>query len=346
MQAGANQQYNDFDVSALINDPFFQDWALDPDEESNRFWLEKMKQYPRKQPIIEEARKLLLSIRFIDHSPDDEQVYRSLSRAMALIDEEPRRGGWVRKMLTWRRVAAFLACALLLGTAFYLYRQNNAELSVSTKYGILKRICLPDSSEIVLNGHSSLRYKKNWAPDANREVWLDGEAFFDVRHQLNQNSATQLSRFIVHTQYLNVEVVGTEFDIRKRRGLTEVVLMRGRIRVYSPDALFNEIQMEPGDMVSFDSADKKIYRSTTIPENYSSWKDKKLVLTNAPLGEIIGYIKDNYGKEIILSDSTLAKRTIGGEVDLSSLQDVLFILSKTLDIDIEEKEDTLLFKSK
>ena len=350
MQPGDHQQYKDFNTSAFINDPFFQDWVLYPDEKSNNFWHEQIRQYPQKLQMIEEARELLMMIRFTDHSPAEEQVSDSLGRSLTLIDEEvhlyPAQPGWIRKMLEWRKVAAFLACALLLGAAYYVYQQYYAEHIDYTGYGSQKRIYLPDSSEIVLNGHSTLRYKRNWASGVNREVWLEGEAFFDIRHVADQKVFAQLDKFLVHTAYLNVEVVGTAFDIRKRRGSIEVVLLRGKIRVYSPEALFSEIRMEPGDMVRYDSADQKIYRSTTIPENYSSWKDKKLVLTNAPLSEIIQFIEDNYGKKVLLRDSTMTKRTIGGEVDLSSLQDVLFILSKTLDIEIVDSGDTLLFKSK
>ena len=350
MQPGDHQQYRDFSTSALINDPFFQDWVLYPDEKSDNFWREQTKQYPQKQQIIEEAKALLLSIRFADHNPTAEQVADSLNRSLILIDEGVDRQavqpGWIRKMLEWRKVAAFLVCALLLWTAHYVYRQYYAEHIDYTAYGNQKHIYLPDSSEIVLNGNSTLRYKRNWTPGVKREVWLEGEAFFDIRHVAGQKGSAQFGKFLVHTEYLYVEVVGTAFDIRKRRGSTEVVLLRGKINVYFSEGPFKEIRMEPGDMVRYDSADQKIYRSTVIPENYSSWKDKKLVLTNAPLSEIIQYIEDNYGKKVLLRDRTMASRTIGGEVDMSSLQDILFILSKTLDIEIVDKGDTLLFKSK
>jgi transmembrane sensor len=290
-----------------------------------------------------EDRKILESIRFSTHWPEEERVRLSLEKSLALIRQSERR---VIRMRVTRRIAAVLVGAMLTGAAFYLYRGRTAERLVATGYGALKTIYLPDSSQIVLNAHSTLRYKKNWKNSGVREVWLDGEAFFDVRHPGAQSDGERFGSFLVHTGSLDVQVLGTAFDIRKRRGVIEVVLETGKIRVFSPDAVFEALSMTPGDKITFDSAGQSLSRNKTAADNYSSWKDKKLVLTNARLGEIIGYLEDNYGKRVVLQDPRLADRTIGGEVDIDNLQDALFVLSKTLNLDIRATDSTLLFQSK
>jgi transmembrane sensor len=358
MYPGRNS-YNKFKVTDLINDPFFQDWVLHPTDSNESFWQQWIQENPERRQVVEEARKVLLSVRFTTHWPSDEQAQDSLLRTMTLIENQHSEtsyipldhyrhtGRWIVRITTWRHIAAVLTGFVLLGTLLYLYRYRNTIELETTGFGILKTIYLPDSSQVVLNAHSTLRYDRSWAMNGRRELWLEGEAFFDVRHgNISSQKGQRYAGFIVHTAALNVEVLGTSFDIRQRRGNTEVVLLNGKIKISSPGAAFETIWMNPGDKIRYDSAEHRIYRSSAVPEEYASWKDKKLVLTNAPLSGIIRYIEDNYGKTIQLQDPKMANRTVGGEIYLDNLQDALFILSKTLDIVIEDQGDTILFKLK
>jgi len=343
MHSDSHRDYSDFSTGEFINDPFFQDWILEPGGENEAFWLKWLQNHPEKRDVAGEARRILESIRFTIHWPVEEQVQQSLELSLALIRKQEQ---GIFRLQGWKKIA-MLTGAFLLGTFYYLYQRRTIEQLSSTGYGTMQVIYLPDSSQIVLNAHSTLRYKRNWAKADRREVWLDGEAFFDVRHPVEPETGGQrYGSFLVHTGLLDVQVLGTSFDIRKRRGNTEVVLQKGKIKVFSPDARFRELSMNPGDMIRFDSVEQKIYRTTTVAENYSSWKEKKLLLTNVRLGEIIGYLEDNYGKRVLLQDSRMADRTIGGEVELDSLQDALFILCKTLDLEIVETDSTLIFQSK
>jgi transmembrane sensor len=103
-----------------------------------------------------------------------------------------------------------VALTLFLVTQFF-GNNEGGKLAVQTEYGKLKQVLLPDSSSIVLNANSKIEYDKNWSKGKRREVWLEGEAFFDVRH-LNQDT-TQVStydQFVVHTEDLDVEVLGKQ----------------------------------------------------------------------------------------------------------------------------------------
>ena len=100
--------------------------------------------------------------------------------------------------------------------------------------------------------------------------------------------------------------------------------------------------MMPGDMVTYNPAAKKFVETTTIPEDYTAWKEKKLMLNDPTLAQIINYLEDNYGKKIIVEDTALEKRKIEGPILLNNLDDALFIISTVLNTDIEQK-DSLLF---
>lgn len=84
----------------------------------------------------------------------------------------------------------------------------------ATQYGEQRVVELPDHSVVSLNANSTLRFRNDWS-QANtlREVWLDGEAFFSVQ---KQEGAAGPAKFIVHTNDLDVEVLGTRFNVSNR----------------------------------------------------------------------------------------------------------------------------------
>ena len=174
-------------------------------------------------------------------------------------------------------------------------------------------------------------------------MWLEGEAFFDVKH-LNYNAKhiQPYERFIVHTKDLVVEVLGTSFNIRQRRGKTEVVLQTGKISISFNDKKHDGIMMSPGDIVTYNPTAEELLRTTTIPENYTAWRERKLLLNNPTVNEIVQYLEDNYGKKIVLDETQLGTRRIEGPILINNLDDALFILSTVLNVDII-KQDTTLF---
>ena len=109
---------------------------------------------------------------------------------------------------------------LLIGALIFWRLKAPGRYTVNTDYGKISRLVVPDSSVVVLNANSTIKYEKKWDKNAPRELWLNGEAFFDVKHLDNDHKIENYERFIVHTNNTTVEVLGTSFDIRERRGRT------------------------------------------------------------------------------------------------------------------------------
>ena len=88
-----------------------------------------------------------------------------------------------------------------------------------------RNVILPDGSSVLLNRHSSLSYPKRFKSD-NREVQLTGEAYFEV-------SKDQKHPFIVQTEHINVQVLGTHFNVDAYRNSPEVktTLLTGSVAV-------------------------------------------------------------------------------------------------------------------
>ena len=344
-------RYTDFGIGEFISDPFFQDWVIHPDAESTIFWEEWTRQHPEKASMIEEARRFLETLGFAEDIPNETQVQTSFTTAMDAIRNGRVRGmkrGLIVKRglggmawriaatgMAWRIAAAFIGLVLCIALYYSMRERLAPERAYVTRYGEIRTLYLPDSSKLVLNAHSGVHYNKDWKAGQAREVWLDGEAFFDVR-------SSTASAFLVYTKELRVEVLGTAFDIRERRGRTEIVLQSGKIRVRFIQQGHEDLLMGPGDKIIYDPGKASLVHTSTIPENYTSWKDKKL--TDVTVGQIVEYIEDNFNRKVILEDESMAERKIGGAVLLDNLDDAMFALSTVLNVNVIRQNDTLILR--
>jgi transmembrane sensor len=116
---------------------------------------------------------------------------------------------------------------ILISFAVYLFSDSIFYDTYATSFGMTRNILLEDGSEVTLNANSTLKVPKNLLTSESREVWIEGEGFFSIAKKPNR------VRFLVHTDNLNVEVLGTKFNVNNRRGNTEVVLSEGSIRLTS-----------------------------------------------------------------------------------------------------------------
>lgn len=142
-----------------------------------------------------------------------------------------------------RVAAVFLAVAIVGGLLFLSLHEHENPICICTAYGKTERITLPDQSVVLLNANSVLSYNDKWTDNKTREVWLAGEAYFEVK----KSDARGNAKFVVHTDQLSVEVLGTEFNVNNRRGKTQVVLNAGKVRLTSDTTLEKEIIMAPGE---------------------------------------------------------------------------------------------------
>jgi ferric-dicitrate binding protein FerR (iron transport regulator) len=342
--------YKKFTVTDFICDEYFQDWIIRPDEHKNEFWNKWTEKNPDKKEIIERARKVLLHIQFKEDIPTQEQVQNALAKNLAVINAIEEANGRLTKIIPinrfrhLRKIAAIFIGVILIGASVFYYNWRNATTTIATKYGELKHLILPDGTEITLNAKSSVTYLKHWRSNHLREVQLTGEAFFEVTHlNKDENNIKNSERFIVATSDLKVEVLGTTFDVKNRRGKTNVVLKTGKVKVAFNNNDSPDVIMLPGEMVAYETRTKQVKKLNTDPEVQTAWVDKKIILQDATVQTIIEYLEDNYGYKVVLKDTVIGNKKMEGTLLLDNLPDVLFVLSTSLDIKISKKDSTLIF---
>jgi ferric-dicitrate binding protein FerR (iron transport regulator) len=241
------------------------------------------------------------------------------------------------------RVAAVLVGLLTTGVVYYTAFRPGRMITYTTDYGESQALTLPDGSLVTLNAHSTLRSAAQWKPDQPREVWLDGEAFFEVRKKTGVARTPVLpsSRFIVHTNDLLIEVLGTKFNVNNRRATTRVVLNSGKISLHRSVAASPELVMEPADMVEYSQASRQLVKRKVNPAVYAAWVDKKLVFHETPLGEIAQLLEDNYGLKLELGNEQLARRKFTGSVATDDPELLLTAIATSFQLKVNRHENII-----
>ncbi|WP_052695005.1 FecR family protein [Hymenobacter sp. AT01-02] len=275
--------------------------------------------------------------------PNYEALLQRLHQQLGFEDEEasaePLRGGF-----RWRNWAAAAATVATLAGGALWWQQAHLSpapaAEYATPYGQTRTIHLPDGSVVTLNAHSTMRYTAPSSQEQPREVWLDGEAYFSVHHQPNNQ------RFIVHTSAgLQVEVLGTKFTVYRRHEQARVVLLSGKVRVDFADQR-PDVLMKPGELVeTYDATPTKLVHKPVQPDTYSAWKDDRLVLNETTMEELATRLHDTYGLEVEVATPELRQRRMTGTVPVADLTILLAALEETFHLKAERQENRLILSA-
>lgn len=336
--------YQNFTADQFLDDPIFISRVKNgPSETTNSLdsWLQNVESDLTNHQLAEKQLKYFLSINRFHPSPNMErEVWENINAAILNVAPNKKRN--IIKLPKWNWVAITAAAACIITVFFIsnLLQPKEAE-NIKTGFNQLKKLKLSDKTEIQLNANSSIKILNEGKNEA-RTVYLSGEAFFKVSH-LNSMGQPVIptDRFIVYTDNIQVEVLGTSFNVKERRGKTEVSLEEGSIKVFAKADTGNKIILKPGELVSYNHLTRQLVKITDDPVLHKAWTEKKIITTNTTVADILTDLEDMYGYKIILQDSVLANRRIDGIIPLTNEKNVLFILSNMLDVDIKKEHDKL-----
>jgi len=334
------EKYARFTLQDFLADDEFIQWVINPNEERHAFWQLLISAHPQQKAVIEKAADSIRQYRSQDEFRNEAHKDLLWQRIESSIAQQP---ATVRKNVftlpAFMRVAA--ALIIVAGLSFWLMNRNNSprQFAFTTSFGELKTITLPDQSQVTLNGNSSISYSGDWKENAIREVWIKGEGYFNVTHlNKDSNNIKPGERFIVHCGDVNIEVLGTTFNVKARRGKTNVALITGKIRIdYTDLAAGNKtVIMAPGDYVEYAAQKLLVAKKLTKPAQVSTWRANELSFTDATLKEIAETLQDNYGYTVAVKDSNLLSLKIEGDISVNSVSDLLDVVATTLNIKIEQ----------
>lgn len=337
------RRYEEFTVADFIEDDFFLSWVKQPTPESDQFWEQWMILHPDRKSLVLEARQLVQSVDFRKTNTENIPAEAILNRIRNSIRQETadHRTTSVPSSIAWRRfvVAATVVIAVVSGVAIYVTRLPGV-VAIHTAFNERKRLTLPDQSVVTLNAHSTLRYASGWKADENREVWLQGEAFFEV------TKSPTSQKFLVHTENVNVEVLGTTFNVLNRRGKTQVVLNTGRVRLTSDEAKEKTITMKPGQLAELSKGQDVFITRQVNPTLYTSWTSNQLMFQQSTLKDIMQILEDNYGYRVENHASEIEDTTFTGTIPTVDLDTVLYVLSEAYGADFKKIDGAIVISAR
>jgi transmembrane sensor len=217
---------------------------------------------------------------------------------------------------------------LLLGTIGYYFRDHLQHERYVTNYGEVRNVTLSDGSQVTLNANSVLKVPRFGFKKNSREVFLTGEATFSVEHLPGH------PRFIVRTpEQLEVEVLGTKFMVYSRARGSKVVLNEGKVQLRSLKKKTDQpLIIHPGDVATVSVQGNVSLAHNQPVAALASWKDQRFTFDNTPISEIAYQLDEIFGVQIIIADSTLARRTLGGTFKAETAEKFLQVIAEMLEV--------------
>ncbi|SDS63990.1 FecR domain-containing protein [Gramella sp. MAR_2010_147] len=215
----------------------------------------------------------------------------------------------------------------------YAKKKSATELVYNTlkiPYGKQLKIKLSDGTKIMLNAGSEFKYPVNFIDGKKRQVFLEGEAYFDVAHD-------SLHPFVVAANSLNIQVLGTKFNVANYREdiSTEVVLVGGSVLLKSDHSEEEGTLLAPGQKGIFKKSENKIQTKEVNTSIYTSWTDGLVVFRKAPFQNIVKKLERHYNVKIHNTNADLAKEKFNATIDVESesLEQVLEYFNRIYGID-------------
>lgn len=202
---------------------------------------------------------------------------------------------------------------VVLGVSAFLYfnvrhfRQDNLYAhSIEVPLGQRVKMVLPDSSVVWLNSDTKFSYRQSFVD--NREVLLDGEAYFEVI------STKEKSPFTVHTKQMDIQVLGTKFNVKaySNQSFCETSLMEGRVKAIYGD---KSILLLPNQKITLVDGKSQINKITDF-DTYR-WKEGLYCFKNEKLRDILKNLERYYGVYIQVDNSKAAEESLTGKFRIS-----------------------------
>ncbi|UOY08569.1 DUF4974 domain-containing protein [Muricauda sp. SCSIO 64092] len=211
---------------------------------------------------------------------------------------------------------------------------NTLTIPYAKRFGIT----LSDGTKVHLNSGSSIKYPIKFIKGQHREVFLTGEAFFEVSEDTKRP-------FIVTSNDLVVTVLGTAFNVKAYPEDKEIntVLVSGSVGLSNKNKPIAEpMILEPGHMASWDKTNDAMIMEAVDTELYTSWIHGRLVLKRTPFAQIIPKLQRFYDVSITNDYPSLNDKVFTASYDIETIGEVMESLSEIIPFHFEVHGDEII----
>jgi transmembrane sensor len=269
-------------------------------------------------------------------NPDIEEAWQGVSEHT--VNKSIIKRLW-SKPNQFLKIAATILVVLSVGlSAYYIVNPtiiNKAQFISYTTNNDIKEIVLPDGSKIWLNKNSNLEAPKEFIGNF-RNVYLNGEAFFEVKKDHSKP-------FLIHSKNTVTQVVGTSFNVKARENddYVCVTVTTGKVAFYNSKKVSSKIYLLPGEKGTYSTDEESIKKELIGNNNYLAWKTGIIQFKETPFSEVCKVLSEYYNMEIDIDSIKAKEISFTGSFDNSSIDSILIIIEKTLDIKFVKRNNII-----
>ena len=283
-------KYKSLSVPELAGEESFIRWITKG--EDNDRWSQWLQQNPDQNASVSEATRIVKSLSSktaSTFSPEDKsQLWDRIHKSVNNKSGRARPGAFFR--MSWIvATAASIAILIWITTSVTVTK-------VYTEAGEKEDLILPEKSHVTLNADTRITYhRKQFAKQ--RELYLDGEAFFEVEPG---------SKFTVSTQHGKVTVLGTSFNIISRDEMFHVSCHTGKVKVTS---MSDVVELTAGETASTENND--LVENTFTATEKPLWTEGKFYFDDQPLSVIVAELERQYKVNVTMAPELRGTRYTG-----------------------------------
>jgi transmembrane sensor len=280
---------------------------------------------------------------FIERPISDKEIHSLdtiYSTLKSHIHEKPKQRDYAKPFL---KIAASISLLAILTIGLYTQRDflinivdplpYTAQSATNQPY----ELRLSDNSIIWLNVNSTLRFPEQFRSSGSREVYLEGEAFFEITPDATRP-------FIIHSKGTTTKVLGTSFNLRAYRNehQHELTVFTGKVQFSDSVKSTNSIIVAAHQRVVFSDVDQTFKKETSLsPENYIAWRDQKIIFDQTPLNEVAKILSRTYHVEIQIEES-LQSYDINARFNKEPLEKILDLICITIQTRYRKEGDVFI----
>lgn len=309
----------------------------------NRMAFESIKKIWEVEPEKELHADLKKAWQLLEREMDELDDIRNKQRSGKLSASKKGRA----KRHIWLRAAAFLLVGLLIslftiwfaGGGMFLNQGEVAMQEIHTERAHQTRVIFGDGTEVTLNASSVIRFPEQFSADV-REVYLEGEAWFDVAHDPD-------SEFIVNTPDATVQVLGTEFNVRAYSGEpdVEIVVADGIVSVTAAGenraGASAAVRLGKNEMSRVVRGEAPAAAVEVDIAKYASWLTGDFIFDETPFARVLAEWERQFDVDFHLENEELKSTPLTGEFRDETFSEMLRLTSIALDFSYIQEDNTI-----
>ncbi len=255
------------------------------------------------------------------------------------------------RLNSWPRVYKYAAMFLLIVSIPIMYMKyfNNSSSvydpsemkEVFVAFGEQSVFTLEDGTQVTLDAGSSLSYPEKFRGNS-RDVFLNGEGYFEVSHDPE-------NPFVVHADNAEIEVLGTEFNVRAwhRHGQIKVAVIEGKVSLNASESSIKEaVVITEGEMSTLSQNGKPSKPQRVDVEKHIAWLNYEMEFNSVQLSEVLYQMERWYNIEINADDPKIQNLKITMLLTKRSIRDNLEFISTLANLDYTLSGNTVNLRKK